>query len=122
EKGDQWVQGPLTPEAQLVEIKTLAALAQLDRASDYESEGYRFDSCGLYCFASCSNASVGLDSLIFASSVVIAQRAHPNGALVTLCRQPQLMIVRLRTGVLVVSAWNSKYCGDIRGIPAWHGP
>ena len=25
-----------------------APLAQLDRASDYESEGYRFDSCGVY--------------------------------------------------------------------------
>jgi hypothetical protein len=37
----------------------LAPLAQLDRASDYESEGYRFDSCGVYFFFSWGRASYG---------------------------------------------------------------
>ncbi len=35
---------------QVILLKQLAPLAQLDRASDYESEGYRFDSCGVYFF------------------------------------------------------------------------
>ena len=43
----------------MIRLSDLAPLAQLDRASVYGTEGYRFESCGVYlsCFAVVAGAS-----------------------------------------------------------------
>ena len=69
--------------SRLVFVRQVAPLAQLDRASDYESEGYRFDSCGVYFFSpnspellhSAVNSGSGLQTLLWGLVATPVSRA-----------------------------------------------